>query len=170
MTVPIALIAALSQNRVIGRDNAMPWHLPEDLRHFKAITLGKPVVMGRKTFESIGRPLPGRTNIVITRRADWHHDGVTTCPTVSQALEAAEAAARRDAAAEIMVIGGAQIYARTINRARRLYLTEIATALEGDAFFPPLDRHQWRETDRRPGKDAGGLRYDFVIYERIEVT
>jgi dihydrofolate reductase len=151
MTTPrIALIVAQAENRVIGSENQMPWHLPEDLKHFKRVTMGKPVIMGRKTFDSIGRPLPGRTNIVITRQGDWQSDGVKLASTLEQALDLAVQAAREKSAAgepvdEIMVIGGAQIYAQSLERAERIYLTQIHQAFEGDAQFPRLSEGDWCE-------------------------
>ncbi|TCI03642.1 type 3 dihydrofolate reductase [Corallincola luteus] len=137
----ISLVAAMANGRVIGRDNKMPWHLPADLKHFKATTLGKPVVMGRKTFESIGRPLPGRQNIVITRDAQWHADGVTVVHGVEQALVAA------GPVEELMVIGGGNIYQQLLPRAERLYLTFIELDTQGDAWFPDYQPELWREID-----------------------
>lgn len=128
----ISLIAAMAKNRVIGKDNQMPWHMPADLQHFKKVTLGKPVIMGRKTFESIGRPLPGRKNIVITRDANYQAEGVQVVATPDLAIEAA------GVVAEVMIIGGGQIYVHFMPKATDLHLTFIETELEGDAYFPEL--------------------------------
>ncbi|MGK2914938.1 MAG: dihydrofolate reductase [Porticoccaceae bacterium] len=163
----IALIAAVAENSVIGRDNTLPWHLPEDLRHFKRITLGKPLVMGRRTHESIGRPLPGRTNIVITSRRDWHPADITIAHSLADAIALAEPIAAANGADEIMVIGGEQLYRQTLAIADRIYLTQVAIAVEGDAFFPVIVRTQWRETDREEGlSPASGLGYQFVVFDR----
>ncbi|MDX1676528.1 type 3 dihydrofolate reductase [Arsukibacterium sp.] len=126
----VAMIAAMANNRVIGKDNQMPWHLPADLKHFKAITLGKPVLMGRKTFQSIGRPLPGRRNLVISRAIPENTQGVEWFNSVEQALAAVSDNA------EVMVIGGGEIYRQCLPLAETLYLTEIELATDGDAYFP----------------------------------
>ncbi|ABI37980.1 type 3 dihydrofolate reductase [Shewanella bicestrii] len=152
----IAMIAAMANNRVIGKDNKMPWHLPEDLRHFKAMTLGKPVVMGRKTFESIGRPLPGRHNIVISRQADLQIDGVT-CVT---SFEDAKLAAGE--CEELVVIGGGQLYQQLLPQADTLYLTQISLDVEGDTFFPAWDSDKWQETESVTGINGDGLEYRFI--------
>ncbi|MCH1929773.1 type 3 dihydrofolate reductase [Shewanella sp. A25] len=152
----IAMIAAMANNRVIGKDNQMPWHLPEDLRHFKAMTLGKPVVMGRKTFESIGRPLPGRHNIVISRQADLAIEGVT-CVT---SFDAAKAAAGE--CEELVIIGGGQLYAELLPLADKLYLTEINLDVEGDTYFPHWDDGQWQVAESTAEINAQGLEYRFI--------
>jgi dihydrofolate reductase len=165
----LSLIAAVAANGVIGRNNGLPWHLPEDLKRFKAITMGRPVIMGRKTFDSIvamlGKPLPGRTNIVISRSAalqgtkpEW--DNVLPAATLEQAIAAA------GEAAEVFIIGGAQIYALSLPRAQRLYLTEVKAEVEGDAYFPAREPARWQETSREPGIAASGPAYDFAIYDR----
>ena len=160
----VAIIAALARNRAIGRDNNMPWRLPEDLKRFKRLTMGHVVIMGRKTFESIGSPLAGRENIVITRSRNWSRAGCGVAPSLEAALAAAGES--RDA----FVIGGAQIYALALPYARRLYMTEIERHFDGDAFFPEFDRSQWREVsrERRASGGAGGFEYDFVEYERLD--
>ena len=158
---PLALIAARARNGVIGLDNRMPWHLPEDLAHFKRVTLGKPVVMGRKTFESIGRPLPGRLNIVVTRNPDWQAAGVQ----VAHSLDAALALAAAAAPEEIMLIGGAELYRQALPQADVLYLTEIDAEFAGDAFFPEVDLARWRIDREEAGqRDSDGLRWRFVRY------
>jgi len=157
----LSLIAAKARNRVIGRDNTLPWHLPEDLKHFKATTLGHPILMGRKTFESIGRPLPGRTSIVITRNPDWQFPGCTVVTGVDAALQAAHG---HD---EVFVIGRSELYAQTLPRADRLYLTEIHADFAGDAWFPELDPTDWQEVSRQQHADDGrGFGFDFVVYQR----
>ena len=158
---PLALIAARARNGVIGLDNLMPWHLPEDLAYFKRVTLGKPVVMGRKTFESIGRPLPGRLNIVVTRNPDWQAAGVQ----VAHSLDAALALAAAAAPEEIMLIGGAELYRQALPQADVLYLTEIDAEFAGDAFFPEVDLARWRIDREEAGqRDSDGLRWRFVRY------
>ncbi|NMH64880.1 type 3 dihydrofolate reductase [Shewanella salipaludis] len=152
----IAMIAAMAKNRVIGKENQMPWHLPEDLRHFKQLTLGKPVVMGRKTFESIGRPLPGRHNIVISRQADYAPEGVTRVASFEEAKTAA------GPCEELVVIGGGQLYAAILDQAEVLYLTEIELEVDGDTHFPAWDPDAWALVDSEMGKNADGLQYRFI--------
>lgn len=165
MAIKISLIAAVAANNVIGEGNAMPWHLPEDFRHFKSVTMGKPVLMGRKTYESIGKALPGRPNIVITRNPGWSAPGVTTANSLEDALKQAE----NMGAAEAMVIGGAQIYATALPFATSVYLTHIHKVYNGDAVFPALPSGAWREVSRQRGQDCAqaGMEYDFTVYERI---
>ena len=160
----VSLIVAMAQNRTIGVNNTLPWRCPEDLKHFKALTMGHPMIMGRKTWESLPpkfRPLPGRLNIVVTRNADYVAEGAT----VANALEAAVKVGAGKTA--LFVIGGAELYAHTLPHAQRLELTEIDAAFEGDAYFPAFDRAQWREVKREPGKTEAGLAYAFVTYERV---
>ncbi|WP_328717148.1 dihydrofolate reductase [Halomonas elongata] len=165
--VPVAMIAAMSSNRVIGVDNQLPWYLPEDLKFFKHMTQAKPLVMGRKTFESIGRPLPGRLNIVVTRDTGFQPEGVKVCHDLASALTLADQQATIDGVDEIMVMGGAQIYAQALAHASRLYLTEVAVELDGDAHFPALDMAEWEELQRVPGSPGEGQpAYDFVSYRR----
>jgi len=166
--VKLAVIVATAENGVIGRNNALPWHLPEDLRYFKRVTLGKPVVMGRKTYESIGRPLPGRANIVISRRANFAAEGVRVAPGLEEALALAADIALIDGADESVVIGGAEIYRAAIPLADRLYLTEIHAVVEGDARLPAIDWSKWREVFRERHQASGANPYDysFVVFER----
>ena len=165
--IPVAMIAAMDRNRVIGVDNQLPWYLPEDLKFFKRMTQAKPLVMGRKTFQSIGRPLPGRLNIVVTRDTGFHHDGVRVCHDLASALALADQQATIDGVEEIMVMGGAEIYAQALPHASRLYLTEVAIEVAGDARFPELDPAEWEELQRVPGTPAEGQpAYDFVEYRR----
>ncbi len=156
----IAMIAAMANHRVIGKDNKMPWHLPEDLRHFKAMTLGKPVLMGRKTFESIGRALPGRHNIVISRQEGLSIEGVT-CVT---SFDAAKVAAGE--CQELVVIGGGQLYAELLAVADKLYLTQIALDVAGDTYFPAWNDVEWQETESLEAVSAEGLGYRFMTLVR----
>lgn len=165
----IALIVAAARNGVIGRDNQLPWRLPGELQYFKATTLGKPIVMGRKTFESLGRPLPGRTNIVITRSPNFSApEGVIVVDAVETALATADAIAIRDGVGEIMVIGGADIYRQTLPLADVLYVTEVQAEVEGDAFFPTVDLTQWQTAKREavPAATPDTFAYDLVVYRR----
>ncbi len=158
----ISLIAAMADNGVIGRNNRLPWRLSADLQRFKALTMGKPIVMGRKTWESIGRPLPGRTNIVVTRDVGYRAEGCVVVHSIDQALEVA---AGSD---EVMVIGGANLYRQLLDRADRLYLTQVRADVEGDAWFPDFDRAQWREVERESHSRDEKNEYDyaFVTLER----
>ncbi|WP_295799034.1 dihydrofolate reductase [uncultured Microbulbifer sp.] len=169
ISTPLAMIVATARNGAIGRENTLPWRISGDLQFFKRTTLGKPVVMGRKTFESIGRPLPGRSNIVITRNPDWRADGVTVVSSLEQALQAADTVARRDSAAEIMVIGGAQIYRQALPVAARLYVTEVEADVEGDAFFPAIG-NDWKEVARDcyPASERDEYNYCLVQYDRLK--
>ncbi|WP_106478696.1 dihydrofolate reductase [Phytohalomonas tamaricis] len=168
LVVPVAMIAAMSKNRVIGVGNKLPWYLPEDLKFFKTMTQGKPLIMGRTTFDSIGKPLPNRLNIVVTRDQGFGHDGVRVCHDLESAFELADQHAMIEASEEIMVMGGGQIYAQAFDYASRLYLTEVDITVEGDVFFPEFDHDVWRETERTAGKPSEhGPAYDFVCYERV---
>lgn len=164
----LSIIVAAARNGVIGRNNALPWHLPEDLRYFKRITLGKPVVMGRRTFESIGRLLPGRTNIVVTRQPDYVFEGLQVVASLEQALALAENIALIDGVEELMVIGGAEIYRAALPVAARIYLTEVHADVEGDAFLPAIEWSEWREISRQhfAADDGNPYPYSFVVYER----
>ncbi len=161
----ISMIAALADNRVIGRDGDMPWHLSEDMRYFKAKTLGKPVIMGRQTFESMGRPLPRRPNIVVTRNRDFAAADVAVAHDIEAALTLAKG--QLGDGDEVMIIGGGQIYEQALRFADRLYLTEIHAKPDGDTFFPEFDRAEWREVRREAQATPDSLDYDFVILERI---
>ena len=157
----LSLIVAMTPERVIGRDGDLPWHLSADLKHFKATTMGKPVVMGRKTYESIGRPLPGRHNIVITRSQDFAADGLTIVHSLDDALLAA------GDAPEIMIIGGAQLYETALPMSDRLYLTQISTKIAGDTFFPEMDWTQWRLIERSATQSSEGVSFFFAVYDRV---
>lgn len=162
----IALIAAMAANRVIGDGNKMPWHLPADLRHFKKLTLGKPVIMGRKTFESIGsKPLPMRVNIVVSRDPNFRANGVVIARDLQQALNLAVP----HAAEEIMIMGGASIYEQALAIADRLYLTFIQLNVNGDAHFPDLRQFRWRElsSESHTPDPENPYNYSFVVYERV---
>lgn len=152
----VVLVAAVADNGVIGKDGDIPWRISEDLKHFRAVTTGNTVVMGRATYDSIGRPLPDRTNIVVTRDPDWSADGVTVVRSVEAALEAASAGP-----GDVMVIGGAQIYAATMPQADVQILTEVHQKPDGDIFYPAFERSEWVET-RREEHDG----YDRVWLER----
>lgn len=157
----LSLIVAMAKNRVIGYQNKMPWHLPAELAYFKRITTGHPIIMGRKTFESIGRPLPNRRNIVVSRNTNFHSPGVE----VSTSMENALALCAND---NPFVIGGASLYAEALTLAQQLYITEIDADLAGDTFFPPIDNSVWKEESREArGKDEKNI-YDlqFVVLQR----
>ena len=158
----VSLIAALAQNRVIGIENRLPWKLPEDLAHFKALTLGHPILMGRKTFESLGRPLPSRRNIVISRNADYQPVGCEIATSISAAIDLCADAE------EIFFIGGAELYKQVLPIVDRLYLTEVQIEAQGDAWFPEFDRARFSEISREHhvGEKGDALRFDFVVYER----
>src|SRR5688572_29157185 len=158
----IYLIAALARNGVIGARGKLPWHLPEDLRHFKQLTLNHPVIMGRRTWESLGKALPRRENIVVTRRPGYETEGAS----VASSVEAAIALCMDEPLA--FVIGGAEIYAAALPLADGLVLTEIDQDFEGDTRFPDWDRKQWRETQREAHTSSEGLRFDFVLYQRLD--
>ncbi len=158
----ISLVVAMAKNRVIGRNNALPWRLSPDLKRFRRITMGHPIIMGRKTYQSIGRPLDGRKNIVITRNREFRPEGVSVAGSIDEALSLA----KDD---EIMIIGGADIYAQTLGRADRIHLTLINEDFDGDAYFPELDESVWKETTREdvePGVDAE-FGYSFITLDRV---
>jgi dihydrofolate reductase len=158
----ISLVVAMARNRVIGRGNALPWHLPEDLKHFKAVTMGKPVLMGRRTFASIGRPLPGRTNLVLTRSTAWTAPGAVVVRSIDEALE------RVSGVSEVAGIGGAEIFRMLIPMATRIYLTRIDADIDGDTVFPPLEGSEWVQADCRKFAADERNAYDltFVTLER----
>jgi dihydrofolate reductase len=161
--VPLTLVVAVAENGVIGNKGALPWRIPEDLKRFKALTLGKPCIMGRKTWDSLPKkPLPGRTNIVVTRDLAFRADGAE----VAHSFEDALGIAGRGTPNEIMIIGGAAIFAAALPLAQRVELTEIMAAPEGDAYMPSFDRARWQETRREGLYEAGGLRYAFVSLKR----
>lgn len=162
----IALVVAVADNGVIGRGGGLPWNLPEDLKYFRAVTMGKPILMGRRTHESIGRPLPGRANIVVTRDQAFHAAGVDVATSLEDAVRVAESRAEEAGVAEIMVIGGAEIYRAILPRVHRIYLTEVHAPVDGDTVFPDFDRDEWRETSREDVMTDSGVAISFVVLER----
>lgn len=160
MTNTLSLIAAVSRNGAIGKDNTLLWRLPEDLKFFKRTTLGCPVIMGRKTFESIGRALPGRRNIVVTRNTSWQHEGIEVSHSLDSALAQVEGEAR------VFVIGGGDLYAQALPKADVLVLTEVDADFEGDTFFPTWDRTAFEELSRETHQSEAGWAYHFVVYQR----
>jgi dihydrofolate reductase len=163
----LSLIVAMSRNGVIGLDNRLPWHLPEDLRYFKSVTMGKPIIMGRKTFDSIGRPLPGRCNIVVTRNPSWTESGVKVAQTMEQAILLGQQACQASGGDELMVIGGEQIYSATVASADRIYLTEVDADIKGDAFFPAFNRDAWNQVKVQYPERADNPSYRFLVLDRI---
>ncbi len=161
------MIAAVAQNNAIGIENKLPWYLPGDLRYFKTVTMGKPIIMGRKTFDSLRKPLPGRTNIVLTRDSNWHHEGVRTVSSLDEALQLAESIAMVNGLSEVMIIGGEQIYRLALPKADRLYLTRVGQSFEGDAFFPELVEQEWTEFAREDHLSDDGLPYSYLVLDRI---
>jgi dihydrofolate reductase len=161
MAKQLTLVVAMDAQRGIGVDNRLPWHLPEDLAHFKRVTLGHPIIMGRKTFESIGRPLPKRRNIVVTRNPDWSHEGVEAAGSLQEAIALAG-----DEPSSI--IGGAQIFGESMALADRMIVTHIDGVYRCDTFFPEIDAANWRETARDEQRSAEGVAFSFVTYERIK--
>ncbi|MGH8228901.1 MAG: dihydrofolate reductase [Steroidobacteraceae bacterium] len=159
----LSLLVAAADNGVIGRDGGMPWHLPDDLKRFKALTMGKPMLMGRKTFEAIGKPLPGRTNLVLTRSSQWSRPGAVTVHSIEEAIEQAAVAE------ELVVIGGDEIYRLTLPLAERIYLTRVAARPQGDACFAVLDEREWREVERQSfGADARNeFATTYSVLERV---
>jgi dihydrofolate reductase len=158
----ISLVVAATENDVIGRDNGMPWHLPDDLKYFKARTMGKPMLMGRKTFESIGKPLPGRTSLVLTRDATWRADGVVVVGSLDEALAWAHDVP------ELCAIGGAEIFRLVLPLARRLFLTRIHATVPGDTFLPKIDLSEWREVERveHPADERHAYPMSFITLDR----
>lgn len=184
--VQISLIVAMANNNVIGKDNALPWRIPEDLKYFKSVTTGKKIIMGRKTYDSIGKPLPGRTSIVITRDEQWRPEqnsvpdsttnnkqdfqNVYVAHTVEDGLQQGINLSLRDGNQEVIVVGGEQIYREAISSAQRLYVTRVFADVDGDAFFPLIDNEQWREIERREQQACGPDQLDvaFTILERVK--
>ena len=157
----IAMIVAMGENHVIGKDNQMPWHLPNDLKWFKQVTGGHSIVMGRKTFESIGKPLPNRQNIILTRQSDYQPAGTTTVSSIKEALQLAQEE-------DLFVIGGANVYQQFLPYADRLYITKIHETFEGDAYFPDFDQKDWKMIKKRAGQmdEKNKFAHDFYIYQR----
>jgi len=167
MGIRLSLIAAVARNNVIGNGSALPWALSSDLKRFKHLTMGKPILMGRRTYETIGKPLPGRLNIVVSRQTDFAPPGVAIARTLEAALVMAQDAVEHDG--EIMIIGGGEIYRATIARAARLYITHVEASPVGDTYFPEIDPAHWRPatTERLPADVRDSVATSFVVYERI---
>jgi dihydrofolate reductase len=164
MAKQLTLVVAMDAARGIGVDNQLPWHLPEDLAHFKRVTLGHPIIMGRKTFDSIGRPLPKRRNIVVTRNANWSHEGVEVAHSLEEAIAMIGDEAGNGAAS---IIGGAQIFAESMGLADRMIVTHIDRVYPCDTFFPAIDGTRWTATSREPQHAVDGdVDFSFVTYER----
>ncbi len=157
----ISLIVAMDNNRLIGKENDLPWRLPADLQYFKQTTTGHTIVMGRKTFESIGKPLPNRSNVILTGNKDYYHEGVKVIHSVDDLMSLEEES-------ELFVIGGATVYEQTMNVATRLYVTHIEEAFEGDTYFPEIDSSVWKEVSKKQGvkDEKNPYVYYFTVYER----
>ncbi|WP_435786368.1 dihydrofolate reductase [Alcanivorax borkumensis] len=168
MSIRLSMMVAKATNNVIGRNNKLPWYLPNDLKYFKQVTFGKPVIMGRKTWESLKGPLPGRTNIVITRQPAYQAEGAKVVATVDDAITMAENVAFIEGQEEAVIMGGAEIYALALAQTQRLYLTEVHAEVDGDTFFPEYDKGEWEEIAREDFAAEGPNPYDysFVVYER----
>ena len=169
----LTIVAAVASNLALGKNNQLLWHLPADLQFFKKTTLNHPIIMGRKTYESIGRPLPRRLNIVISRQLDLQIDGCVVVPNLRAAIALAEQMEHQPAeiAPEIFIIGGGDIYAQALPLAQRMVLTEVKRDFDADVFFPAFDQTQWQEISREPNHDeTTGLDYDFVNYHRLNLN
>jgi dihydrofolate reductase len=158
----LSIIVAMDRNRVIGKGDTLPWHISSDLKNFKKLTMGKPIIMGRKTHESIGQPLPGRENIILTRDETYQAEGCTVLHSLNEIFEHCKNIE------EVMVTGGSEIYQHTLKQASRLYLTEVHTEIKGDTFFPEFDRSEWNELSRKGFKadEKNEFDYSFVLLER----
>jgi dihydrofolate reductase len=156
----LSIIVAVAKNRVIGVNNTLPWHLPEDLKRFKALTMGHHIIMGRKTYDSLGRLLPGRTTVIVSRNTNLKVEGAIV---VNSLAEAMQASGHDD---EMFLIGGAELYAAGLSVASKLYVTEVEIRCEGDAFFPEIDASIWQEIAREPHQSDNGLAYSYVLYTR----
>lgn len=160
----LSLLVAASENNVIGKNNQLPWHLPNDLKYFKNLTWGMPILMGRKTFESIGKPLPGRKSIVITRNTNWQHEGVDVVHSIEDAIQKAESFGVK----EIFVIGGAEIFKTSLQKANRIYLTRIHHNFDGDVYFPELSEQDWQLTSSRfvEADEKNAYDHTYQVWER----
>jgi dihydrofolate reductase len=159
----VSAIVAMTENRVIGFQNRLPWHLPADLKYFKTVTTGHPIIMGRKTFESIGKPLPNRTNIILTRDPHYQMNGCVIAPSVDTAIAAAAKESQ-----EIFIIGGAEIYRQFLPRVERLYITLVHEEFDGDTFFPMLDNNEWKEVkhEAHTADEMNHFAYSFLVWEK----
>ena len=166
----LSILVAMAKNRVIGRNNRLPWHLPADLKHFKFLTMGQTIVMGRKTYESIGKPLPGRANVIITRQADYEVPGAMVVHSLEDALLICEETSTGHS--ENFIIGGEKLYRQALKICQRMYITEIQRDFKGDVFFPEFDRTEWEETqrDKHIAENEDNLEYHFVVLERKSST
>ncbi len=164
----VSLIVAMANNRVIGLDGGMPWHISADLKYFKRVTMGCPIVMGRKTYQAIGGALPGRTNIVVTRDAGFEAADADVVHDIEQALRRGRAVAEIEGGSEVFVIGGAEVYAQALPEAERIYLTEVHSAPPGDAYFPEIDATAWREVAREDfgPEEESGPEFSFVVLDK----
>lgn len=169
-SLPVSIVVAVADNGVIGRGNALPWDLPDDLQHFKRTTMGRPIVMGRKTFESIGRPLPGRLNIILTRDPSWTAHGVSVASSIEQAIDLAEGQAFVDGADSVMVIGGAEVYRQALPFASRAFVTRVHGQVDGDAFFDFDAIASWREVarERVPAGERNSHEFSVIRLENPE--
>jgi dihydrofolate reductase len=158
---PLSLIVAFAKNNVIGNNNTLPWHLPEDLKRFRALTMGHHIIMGRKTYESLGRLLPGRTTVIVTRNKAYQVEGAL----IASSLEGAIDLCQNDL--EPFLIGGAEMYKEGLKRANKLYITEVHAEFSGDAFFDAFDLACWKEIERTPKTSGNGLRFSYVVYQRL---
>lgn len=160
----VSLLLAASENNVIGKDNKLPWHLPDDLKYFKNLTWGLPILMGRKTFDSIGKPLPGRKSIVITRNGAWQHEGVDVVHSIEDAIQKAEGYGAK----EIFVIGGAEIFETALPTANRIYLTSIHHQFDGDVFFPQINEEEWQVVSSRfcEKDEKNAFDHTYQVWER----
>jgi dihydrofolate reductase len=158
----LSVIVAIAKDGVIGVNNTLPWHLPEDLKRFRALTMGHHIIMGRKTYDSLGRLLPGRTTVIVTRNRDYQMEGALIANSLKQAI----ALCHHDD--EVFLIGGAELYQAGLDLADKLYITEIDLAVAGDAHFPPLDMEQWQETTREAHVSEKDLKFNYLTYERKE--
>ncbi|WP_412461122.1 dihydrofolate reductase [Pseudomonas sp. SC11] len=167
-SLPLSLIAALAENRVIGIDNSMPWHLPGDFKYFKATTLGKPIIMGRKTWDSLGRPLPGRLNLVVSRQPGLTLPGAEVFASLEAAVQRAEQWAREQGVEELMLIGGAQLYGQALEKGlvSRMYLTRVELAPPGDAWFPAFEPAQWTLASAARQVEEGKPVYHFEVWDK----
>jgi dihydrofolate reductase len=164
ISMRLSILVAMAKNRVIGQNNQLPWHLPADLKHFKFLTMGQTIVMGRKTYESIGRPLPGRENIIITRQSGYDVQGATVVNSLEDALLICEESSTINN--ESFIIGGEKLYRQTLDICQRMYITEIQSDFEGDVVFPKFDRNNWEEIQRDKHISDAQIEYHFVILER----
>jgi dihydrofolate reductase len=167
--IHVTHVVAIAENGVIGAEGGLPWRLSSDLKRFKRDTMGKPIVMGRKTFDTIGKPLPGRGNIVVTRQPDFAPDGIIVVPSIDSALEQAVALAKSGGVDEICIIGGGELYRQTLGNADRLYVTHVMAAPEGDTFYPEIEAAEWRPSHREPvpAGEKDDVETLYVIYEHI---